>query len=123
MGSAGFVEQGLAALAQPFEKMRLSGEALMEAEHYRIKADLFLRLTDENQAESEACYRQSIEVARQQQAKILELRATTNLSRLLLGQGRREEAREMLESIYAWFTEGFQTQDLQSASRLLEELA
>jgi DNA-binding SARP family transcriptional activator/predicted ATPase len=123
MGSAGFVEQGLAALAQPFERIKLSGETDLEAEHYRIKADLFLKLPDENQAEAEACYRQAIEVARQQQAKMLELRATTSLSKLLLEQGRREEAREMLGSIYAWFTEGFRTQDLQSAYRLLEELS
>lgn len=122
MGSAGFAEQGLAAMAQPFEGILRSGEFDMKADSYRIMGDLYLQLPEENQAEAEACYRQAIEVARQQQAKMMELRATTSLSRLLLRQGRRDEAREMLGNIYAWFTEGFQTQDLLSASRLLEEL-
>jgi DNA-binding SARP family transcriptional activator/predicted negative regulator of RcsB-dependent stress response len=121
--NAGFIEQGMAALAQPIERIKLSGEALEVAEHFRIKGDLLLMLSNENQAEAEACYHQAIEVARQQHAKILELRSTTALSKLLIGQGKRDEARERLRNIYSWFTEGFGTQDLQSASRLLEELS
>lgn len=123
MGNAGFAEHGLAAMAQPFERLKSSGENDLKVESYRIMGDLYLQLPEENQAEAEACYRQAIEVARQQQAKIMELRATTSLSRLLLRQGRWEEAREMLASIYAWFIEGFQTQDLLSARRLLVELS
>jgi predicted ATPase len=62
-------------------------------------------------------------VARRQQAKALELRATMSLSRLWQRQGKREEARQLLADIYRWFTEGFDTADLQTAKALLEELA
>jgi predicted ATPase len=64
----------------------------------------------------------AIEVARKQQAKSLELRAVVSLSRLWQKQGRKEEARKMLAEIYHWFTEGFDTKDLQEAQGLLEEL-
>ena len=62
-------------------------------------------------------------VARHQQAKSLELRAAMSLSRLWQRQGKRAEARELLAPIYGWFTEGFDTPDLQEAKALLEELA
>jgi len=64
----------------------------------------------------------AIEIARKQSAKSLELRATTGLSRLWQQQGRQEEARQMLAEIYDWFTEGFDTMDLQEAKALLEQL-
>jgi predicted ATPase len=64
----------------------------------------------------------AIEIARQQQAKSLELRAVMSLSRLWQQQGKREEARQLLAEIYGWFTEGFDTVDLQEAKALLEEL-
>jgi DNA-binding SARP family transcriptional activator len=123
LGDSGQTAAGMNMLEEALERINQSGETMYVAELYRLKGELFLKLTNENQAEAEACFRQAIEVARQQQAKMLELRATTSLSKLLLEQGRREEAREMLGSIYAWFTEGFRTQDLQSAYRLLEELS
>ena len=75
------------------------------------------------QAEAEACFHKAIEIARRQQAKSLELRAVMSLSRLWRQQGKREEARQMLAEIYGWFTEGFDTADLQEAKALLEELA
>jgi len=75
------------------------------------------------QKEAEECFRKAIEIARQQQAKSLELRAVMSLSRLWQQQGKREEARQMLAEIYGWFTEGFDTTDLQEAKALLEELA
>jgi predicted ATPase len=74
-------------------------------------------------AEAENAFRTSIETARRQSAKSLELRATTNLARLLAKQGRRDEARSMLADIYNWFTEGFDTADLKDAKALLEELS
>jgi predicted ATPase len=67
--------------------------------------------------------RQALDIARQQQAKSLELRAATSLSRLWQQQGKRDEARELLAPVYGWFTEGFDTADLQEARTLLEELA
>ena len=74
-------------------------------------------------AEPEACYRKAIEVARRQSAKWWELRATTNVARLLRDTNRRDEARAMLTDIYNWFTEGFDTADLKDAKVLLDELS
>jgi predicted ATPase len=73
--------------------------------------------------EAEACFLKAIEIARKQQAKSLELRAVMSLSRLWQQQGKKEEARQMLAEIYNWFTEGFDTVDLQEAKALLEELS
>lgn len=71
---------------------------------------------------AETAFRQAIRIARSQQAKSLELRATTSLARLLASQGEREEARTMLAEIYNWFTEGFDTKDLKEAKALLDDL-
>ncbi|MBI3799863.1 MAG: hypothetical protein HY268_23180 [Deltaproteobacteria bacterium] len=78
-------------------------------------------LTPSTQAE--ACFLKAIEIARQQQAKSLELRAVMSLARLWQQQGKKAEARQMLAEIYGWFTEGFDTKDLQEAKGLLEELS
>ncbi len=76
----------------------------------------------EQHAEAEACFQQALDIARRQQAKSLELRAAMSLSRLWQQQGKRAEAHELLAPIYGWFTEGFDTADLQEAKALLEEL-
>ena len=73
--------------------------------------------------EAEKCFFKAIEIARQQQAKSLELRATTSLARLWQQQGKQHEARTMLAEIYGWFTEGFDTADLKDAQALLAELS
>ena len=73
--------------------------------------------------EAEACFHKAIEIARKQQAKSLELRAVMSLARLWQQQGKKQEAHQMLSEIYNWFTEGFDTKDLQEAKALLEELA
>jgi predicted ATPase len=73
--------------------------------------------------EAEACFRQALEVARHQQAKSLELRTATSLSRLWQRQGRGAEARQLLAEVYGWFTEGFDTPDLREVKALLEELS
>ena len=73
--------------------------------------------------EAEECFHKAIEIARRQQAKSLELRAVMSLSRLWQKQGKKEEAHRMLAEIYNWFTEGFDTKDLQEAKALLEELS
>jgi len=75
------------------------------------------------EAEAEACFLKAIEIARKQQANSLELRAVMSLSRLWQQQGKRKKARQMLAEIYGWFTEGFDTKDLQEAKALLEELS
>jgi predicted ATPase len=117
------VEQGLAALEEAYELISRSGEQVYSAEYHRIKGELILRLSPENRVEAENNFRQAIEIARIQQAKILELRATNSLSRLLASQGKKDEAIELLNPIYNWFTEGFETRDFQSASSFLETLS
>jgi predicted ATPase len=84
---------------------------------------LLLRLPIPDITRAEACFRRALDVARCQQAKALELRAALSLSRLVHQQGRRADARQLLAEIYGWFTEGFDTPDLQEAKALLEELS
>jgi predicted ATPase len=83
---------------------------------------LLLALPGEQDAEAEACFRRALDVARHQQAKSLELRAAMSLARLWQQQGKQAEARALLAPVYGWFTEGFDTADLQEAKTLLEEL-
>jgi predicted ATPase len=73
-------------------------------------------------AQAEACFQQALAIAHRQQAKSWELRAAMSLSRLWQRQGKRAAARELLAPVYGWFTEGFDTADLQDAKVLLEEL-
>ncbi len=75
------------------------------------------------ESEAEGCFLQATEIARQQQAKSWELRASTSLARLWQQQGKTREAHQMLSEIYGWFTEGFVTKDLREAKALLQELA
>ena len=83
---------------------------------------MLLSLSTDYQAEAEACWHQALAVARHQQAKSLELRAAISLSRLWQQQGKRDRAYNLLAPIHGWFTEGFDTADLQEAKTLLEEL-
>jgi predicted ATPase len=98
-------------------------ERWWEADLHRLKGALLLQLSNPDVAQAEACFQQAIAIARPQQAKALELRAALNLSRLWQQQGQRAAARDLLVPIYGWFTEGFDTPDLQEAKALLEELA
>jgi predicted ATPase len=82
-----------------------------------------LRQATPDAAQHEACFQQALAIARHQQAKSWELRAAMSLSRLWQQQGKRDEARELLAPIYGWFTEGFDTADLQEARILLEGLS
>ena len=77
----------------------------------------------EDFVEAEACFQQALDIARRQQAKVLELRAAMSLGRLWQQQGKGQEAHNLLAPVYEWFTEGFDTADLQEAKALLEELA
>jgi predicted ATPase len=84
---------------------------------------LLLRQAGTLPAEVETCFRQALDIARHQWAKSLELRAAMSLSSLWQQQGKRDEARRLLAPVYGWFTEGFDTADLQEAKVLLEELS
>ena len=108
-----------------------TGERWHEAELYRLKGELLLAQEDgglqaedckEKREKAEECFLQAIDIARKQQAKSLELPAIVRLARLRQQQGKHQEAHDMLSEIYRWFTEGFDTQDLQEAKALLEEL-
>src|SRR5262249_3776984 len=98
-----------------------TGERYWAAELHRLKGELLLRRASPP-AEAEACLRQALDIARQQQAKSLELRAAMSLGRLWQQQGQRAEAYALLAPIYGWFTEGFDTTDLQEAKGLLTAL-
>jgi predicted ATPase len=123
LGTEGLPEQGLEALEDALDLAEESGERFYEAEIHRLKGELVLALCGQHSAEAEACFHQALRVARQQQAKSLELRAATSLARLWRNQGQHEEARKLLAPVYGWFTEGFDTADLKDAKALLEELA
>src|SRR5262249_42501945 len=101
LAKMGRITDAEAILDEAFEILNRTGERFFEAELYRIKGALLLKSGAENDAE--ANFRQSIEVARQQQVKSLELRATTSLCRLLASQNKPREARLMLTDIYEWF--------------------
>jgi predicted ATPase len=90
---------------------------------YHTKGELLLAQGDEQAAEAGRCFGQAIEIARRQGAKSWELRATLSLARLLQRQGKRAEARQQLAAIYGWFTEGFDSPDMQAANATLQALA
>ncbi|HEY2486822.1 MAG TPA: hypothetical protein VGI36_16890, partial [Candidatus Binataceae bacterium] len=113
-------EQGLKLLDEVLNFVEETSEYLMKAELHRLKGHLLLLQTQSNSAEAERWFRNAIDLARDQQAKSWELRATTSLARLLRDTDRREEARAMLSEIYNWFTEGFDTADLKDAKALLD---
>jgi predicted ATPase len=139
------IEEGLGVLAEALAVVDKTGECWWEAELYRLKGELTLQKGARDwglgagssspqapslkpqapsgaEREAEECFLKAIEIARKQQAKSLELRATMNLARLWQQQDRHHPARNTLSEIYGWFTEGFDTKDLQEAKTLLEQL-
>ena len=102
--------------------MDQNGQRFVEAELHRLEGELLRHQTDPEVSQVASCFLQALDVARQQQAKSLELRAATSLARLWQQQGKRQDAYELLAPVYGWFTEGFDTADLQDAKALLDEL-
>jgi class 3 adenylate cyclase/predicted ATPase len=121
-GHAGQATEGLRLLAEARAAFEASGRGDLLAEVYRLQGMFLLRQTIPDAARAETCFHQALAVARRQQAKAWELRAATSLSRLWQQQGKRHEARALLAPVYGWFTEGFDTVDLQEARALLEAL-
>jgi predicted ATPase len=113
----------LVLLAEALAALEASERGDLLAETYRLQGELRLRQAVPDAAQAKACLHQALAIARRQQAKSWELRAATSLSRLWQQQDKRDEARELLAPIYGWFTEGFDTADLQEAKALLDELA
>ena len=100
-----------------------TGERYWEAEMYRLQGELLMQASRGKAREAEEHFHQALDIARRQQAKSLELRAAMSLARLWQRQGERTAAHELLAPIYGWFTEGFDTADLQEARALLDALA
>ncbi|MFQ5477267.1 MAG: AAA family ATPase [Candidatus Binatia bacterium] len=117
---AGHSSEGLACIAEAMDLMEETGARAGEAEIHRVKGELLLLESKDDQAER--CFEKAIEVARDQQAKWPELVASTTLARLWQRQERTGEARTFLGEIYGWFTEGFDTKNLKDAKTLLDEL-
>src|SRR4029453_11214135 len=111
----GHTEGGLQALAEAHSRVEQQEERWWEAEIHRLRGVLLLRQTGTSQAEAETWLQRALDVARHQEAKSLELRGAMVWPRLGQQQGKRAAANELLASIYSWFTEGFDTADLQEA--------
>ena len=123
LGHTGQVELGLRLLAEALAELEASGQGYLLAEAYRLQGVLLQQQGVLETAQAETCLQQALTIARRQQAKSWELRAAASLSRLWQQQGKRAEAYDLLAPIYHWFTEGFDTADLQRARALLAELA
>jgi predicted ATPase len=97
-----------------------NGERWYDSELHRVKGSILRKQAEPTRIEM--CFRQAIVVAREQNAKFFEVRASTSLARFWRDQGRRAEARDLLAPVHAWFTEGFDVPDLIEAKALLQEL-
>ena len=115
-------ETGLTMLTEALALVDTTGERWYEPELYRLKGILLLQQSSNNQAEAEHCFHHALDLTRHQQAKSFELRTATSLARLWQQQGKRQEAHDLLAPLYEWFTEGFDTADLQEAKALLAAL-
>jgi predicted ATPase len=116
--------EGFRLLAEALGRVESTSEDWIEPELHRLKGEILLRQpAAEAASEAEACFRRSLDIARKQSAKSWELRAATSLARLWRDRGRRAEAYDLLAPVYGWFTEGFDTADLQDAKALLDALA
>jgi predicted ATPase/class 3 adenylate cyclase len=115
--------EGLEALAEALATLAQSRARWWEAELYRLRGELLLQHAVAQPGEAEACFQQALAVAYRQQAKSLELRAAMSLARLWQRQDKRTEAHQLLAEVYGWFTEGFDTADLQEAKALLAALS
>ncbi len=113
-GTLGYQVAGLKVLSEALALVDKTGERWCESELYRLKGELLLQQSSDNQAETEASFHKALDIARSQQAKSFELRIATSLARLWQQQGKRQEAHDLLAPVYNWFTEGFDTADLHS---------
>jgi len=138
-GSTVFIPMSLSFLAKAYanigqfdEARRCISEALstiettkekwQEAEINRLAGEIAFMSAEPDAVKAEAYFERALAVARQQQAKSWELRAAMSMARFWRGQGKRDEARDLLAPVYGWFTEGFDTLDLKEAKALLDEL-
>jgi predicted ATPase len=125
LGEGGRIDEALEVLAEALALVRGTGTVFHEAELHRLQGEFLLQKEPAKIAsrEAEACFLRAASIARRQQAKSLELRAATSLTRLYQSQNRQAEALPILAACYAWFTEGFETRDLQEAEALLKRVS
>jgi predicted ATPase len=116
------MQEALELVANALGTVEQTKLRLAEAELHRLNGELLVTKDPSSVSEAARRLRAAIGVARRQEAKLFELRATVSLSRLLKQQGKSDEARQMLAEIYNWFSEGFDTADLKEAKALLDEL-
>ena len=121
-GQVGQVDESMHLLAEALALVDTTGERHTEAELHRLHGELLRRQAVPEAQTAEACFQRALDVARRQQAKWWELRVAMSLARLWQRQGKRAKARALLAEIYSWFTEGFDTADLQDARALLDAL-
>jgi len=114
-------EEGLSIIAEAEALIERSSETRWHAETVRLKGALMDRAGAATE-DIEVTYQRALEIARGQEARCLQLRAATSLGQLWHDQGKASEARELLDPLYAWFTEGFDTPDLKDAKALLDAL-
>jgi DNA-binding winged helix-turn-helix (wHTH) protein/predicted ATPase len=114
------VGDALDALTDAWALAQQTGEAYYTAELHRLQGEILLHQSAANAAQAETCFQRALTIARRQQAKSLELRAAMSLSRLWQQHGKQAEAWQLLSDVYGWFTEGFETADLQEARSLLD---
>jgi predicted ATPase len=119
----GQFERGIRHLRQALEEIKVSGELWWEAELHRLEGCALLGCDGENSDKAQDCFQRALDVTQSQDAKMLELRAASDLCRLLRDQDARQEALDLLAPVYEWFSEGFETADLRAAKALLEELS
>jgi predicted ATPase len=121
-GNAGQIRPGLDTLDVALEFVSRNGETFWESELHRLRGELLL-IDGSAPSQVEPIFHRAMEIARQQQAKSLELRAAMSIARIRQRQGRRAEALGLLGDVYGWFTEGFDTADLREARDLLQQLS
>ena len=118
----GQLDDAWRCIGEAFAVMKTTKENWYEAEINRIAGEIALMSPQPDAAKAQAYFERALAIARKQQAKSWELRATMSLARLWRGQGKRDEARQLLRPVYGWFTEGFDTLDLKEAKTLLDAL-
>jgi adenylate cyclase len=121
LAAAGRREEALGLLDEALEATERIGERWFEAELHRLKGEVLLCLPADRRDEADVCFRQALNVARAQSARFLELRTVVSLARVRLDNGLPDEARGLLAPVYARFSEGFDTPDLQEAKALLDK--
>ncbi len=121
-GHIGQIDTGLERLSEALTRLEHTGERVFEPELYLVRGGLLLQRSAADHAEAETCFQHALDTARRQQAKSRELQAAIRLGRLWQHQDKRQGAHALLAPLYKWFTEGFDTADLQEAKALLVEL-